>query len=174
MPRFAAEKEFIHKAAKRGDWEQVSDPPPQRWGAWVTDGIKKQDHLRHGVPKVIGGGQRWGSWCSAQAHLGYMLLHRMHVEKWGCLVSSEGGVFGPLTLKVHSSDTCTGPVLGSVVPTSLSQLELNESWLQAPEKQFKPPLLYCSDPYIELLSIGVVKESCDILPRLHEAWRVCI
>ena len=43
--------------------------------------------------------------------------------KWRCLTRSEGGVFGSLMSKGHSLDNCTGPVLGSVVPTSLSQLK---------------------------------------------------
>ena len=40
--------------------------------------------------------------------------------------------------KGHSSDTCASPVLGSVVPTSLSPLELDKSQLQVPGKLMPP------------------------------------
>lgn len=43
--------------------------------------------------------------------------------------------FQPLTSKGHSLDTCAGPVLESVVPTSLSQLSVGRSQLQIPVKQ---------------------------------------
>lgn len=46
--RFAAEKEFIQKAARRGDGRIASDLPPQRQGAWDIHGIKKQGGLRLG------------------------------------------------------------------------------------------------------------------------------
>ena len=48
-----------------------------------------------------------------QAYLSYMLLHGMNVL-----------IFGPVLPKGHPSDISIGPVLGSVVPTSLSQLSI--------------------------------------------------
>ena len=45
------------------------------------------------------------------------------------LALSKGRVFDPLTSKDCSLDTYADPVLGSVAPTSLSQLKLVKSWL---------------------------------------------
>ena len=59
-------------------------------------------------------------------------------------------------LKGHLSDT--GPVLGLVVPNSLSWLELDRDQLQIPGKQHKPPITIVT-LLSETLSIGVVKES---------------
>lgn len=55
----------------------------------------------------------------------------------GCMLKNggtwqdrESGVFGSLMSKNHSSNSFTGPVLGSVVLASLSPLELDTSQLQ--------------------------------------------
>ena len=71
-------------------------------------------------------GKRWGHWSSIQAYLSYMLLHGMNVL-----------IFGPVLSKGHPSDISTGPVLGSVVPTSLSQLSMN--WTQLTSSSQKIP-----------------------------------
>ena len=68
----------------------------------------------------------------------------------------EGGVFSPLTSKGHSMDTCPNSVLGSVVPTNLSRLELDRSQLPIPGKQLKPPNHYVT--HTSALSRKVVKE----------------
>ena len=51
-----------------------------------------------------------------------MLLPGIYVQKSRHLAWSEGGISGPLTS--NGWDSCTGPGLGAVVPTSLSQLKL--------------------------------------------------
>lgn len=43
MPKFAAKRGLIHKAAKRGDGEQVSALPPGRQGAQDISGIKNEE-----------------------------------------------------------------------------------------------------------------------------------
>lgn len=67
-----------------------------------------------------------------------MLLHGMHVKEWRHLARSESGVFGSLMSKSHSSNSFTGPVLGSVVLANLSPLELDRSQLQVPGKCMPP------------------------------------
>lgn len=53
MPKFVAKRGLIHKAAKRGDGEQVSALPPGRQGAQDISGIKNEEE---GWPGV------WGVW----------------------------------------------------------------------------------------------------------------
>ena len=100
--------------------EQVSDLPPRRWGAWDIYGIKKQGGLRPGE-RWLEVGKRWGKWCSVQAYLSCMLLHRMHIKKWWHLAQE----FLALWRRGHSLDTCAGPVLGSVVLSSFTWLSSN-------------------------------------------------
>lgn len=85
-----------------------------------------------------------------------MLLHGMHVKEWRHLARSESGVFGSLMSKNHSSNSFTGPVLGSVVLASLSPLELDTSQLQVAGKCM-PPVAICT---------GMVKESNFFKKRL--------
>ena len=47
-----------------------------------------------------------------------------HVQKMAVSPGTEGGVWGPLMSAGHQLDTHDCPVGGSVVPTSLKQLEL--------------------------------------------------
>lgn len=75
----------------------------------------KEAGIFMGKQESLGHGEMWDNQCSAQACLGYMLLH---IQTWKCLAGS----WHPLMSKGHSSDPCTGPVLGAVVPNSLSQL----------------------------------------------------
>ena len=125
--------------------EQISYLPPWRRGAWDIYGIEKQGGLRRGE-RWLEVGKMWGSWYSMPAYLSYMFLQGIHVQKWRYLAWSEGGVFTPLMSKDHSLDPCAGPVLGLLVPTSLSQLELDRSRLQALENNLSPR--YYSDPFI--------------------------
>ena len=75
--RSASEKELIHKAAKQGEG---LDRPPRRQGGWDIYGISR---VVLGVGKRMGSREKeGGNRCSAQAYLGYMLLH---VQKWGHL-----------------------------------------------------------------------------------------
>lgn len=72
------------------------------------------------------------------------------LKNGGTWQDRESGVFGSLMLsKNHSSNSFTGPVLGSVVPASLSPLELDTSQLQVAGKCM-PPVAICT---------GMVKES---------------
>ena len=140
MPEVFSRHRYIHKAAKTGHLrKRLRFTPSKVRGLRYLQDKEDTPCLRHGVCRWLEVRERWDNWCALQVHLSYMLLHRMHVNNWRCSVWSEG-VFGPLTSKRLSSGTCQGPVLGLVVSASLSQLELNKSWLQVPEKQFQPPL----------------------------------
>ena len=80
-------------------------------------------------------------------------------------------MFGSLISKSHSSNSFTGPVLGSVVLASLSPLELDRSQLQVPGKCMPPVAIVTHTS--EALSVGLVSKSSDTLPCLSEAQRVC-
>ena len=132
-------KDVFTRQPSKETGEQASGPPPQRPGAWNIYGIRKQGGLRHGEG-WLQVGKRWGSQCPVQVYLGYMLLHGMHVQKWRYLAWPEGGDFGPLMSKNCSSDNCADTVLGSVIPASLSQLELDRIQLHVLVKQLKPTI----------------------------------
>lgn len=68
-------------------------------------------------------GRSGGDWGSVRVYLSHTLLRGMQVQKRRLSASSEGTVFGPLMPECCSLHTCTGPVLGSAVPTILSWLE---------------------------------------------------
>ena len=119
MLRFTAEKEFIDKAAKRGDWKTRL-----RSACWkVVVGLgylwDEQGGLRRG--------KRWGNWRSAQVHPGYVFLRS---QNGGAERDWRVEFPGPLTSPGQSEDACTGPVLASVVPTCPSRPALDKSWLQ--------------------------------------------
>ena len=67
-------------------------------------------------------------------------------------------------LKGPSSDTGAGLVLGLVVPTSFSQLELDRTYSKFLENNLS--LVTIVTHTSEALSVGVVKKSYDILPKL--------
>lgn len=46
-PEVSSWKRVYSKVAKQGDRRQVTDPPPERWGAWDFYGLKKQAGLWH-------------------------------------------------------------------------------------------------------------------------------
>ena len=76
---------------------------------------------------------------------------------------------GPLTSKDHPADTHAGQVESSVVSISLNWARL----VPIPEKS-NLSNHYHSNPYIRgAVYRGQLKESCGMLPKLHEAWRVC-
>ena len=113
---------FMRQPNKMG--EQISNFPP--WGAWTLDIYEISRVLRCGK-RCSEVGKRWGHWSSMQAYLSYMLFHGMNVL-----------IFGPVLSKGHPSDISTGPVLGSVVPTSLGQLSMNWTQLTSSSRKIPP------------------------------------
>ena len=143
--------------------EQVLNPLSWRWGAQATYRIRKQGGLRCGE-RWLKVRKMYSNWGSVQAYLSYVLLHGLHVQKMVAFTWSEGEVFGLLMSKGYPLDS--HPVHGldwfDLGKTSSVFLKNNLS------------NCYYSDSYIR----GVIgrtwsKESCDILAKLHEAWRVC-
>ena len=82
--------------------------------------------MGEGWRKVTGGKKK----CSndpAEAQLSYILFHGTHVQKMVSLAWPEGGRFGPLTSKVHLSDSGTCPVIS----TSFKWFELKLAWVDS-------------------------------------------
>ena len=82
--RFSAEKEFIQKAAKRGDGRTASDLPPQRQGAWDIYGIKKQGGLRLGERGLEEGFQRATRFITTCCHIQCLKTYTMNEGKTIC------------------------------------------------------------------------------------------
>ena len=104
--RFTAEKEYIDKAIKRGDWKTslwAASLKEWGWGYLWTE----QGGLRGRGEVDWRQGKRWGNWCSTQVYLGWLFLHiKMEAlsRDWRMEFSSplmspgRGGVRGPRRL----------------------------------------------------------------------------
>ena len=100
----------------------VSDLPPRRRGGWAIYGISRV---------VLGMGR--SDWRQGKCGVTGVLSRCICITcfcifKMEGLAWSEGGVFQCSNVKSYSSDVYTGPVLGSVVPTSPSRFAQARSW----------------------------------------------
>ena len=108
-PRFATKKEFIHKAAKQGNREQVLDPPPWKQGGWDIYGVSLVV-LSWG--KVIGSRKRWG----------HLRRRIPHVRNCSCIFNMEAlrtGVPNPQAADRSRSTACEEPA---------AQQEVSSRW----------------------------------------------
>lgn len=105
--------------------------------------------------------------CSVQASLSYMLLHEMHIQKMVAFAWSEDVGFGPLTSNDLPLCSYAGPLNGrwpSLVWTGQdSSHDLK-----------KTNNHYYSNPYVRsVIHKRRLKESCNILSKLWDTFRVC-
>ena len=146
--------------------KQNSNSPPWRCGSHDTYEIKKQGDLRYGE-RWLDIRKRWSN-------------HVMNKYIWVTCFSWEpctensiinvtgGSSFVPSNVKGHPSDTHAGPVEWSATSTGSNWARFCSMFLLNNLSK-----LYYNDPCIRVVIYRwQLWESCDILPKLHEAWRV--
>lgn len=163
MLRFAAEKRPPSKEMEK----QNSNSPPWRCGSHDIYEIKKQGDLRHGK-----------TWLEVRKRWSNHVMNRyiwVTCSSWEPCTENRsinvtrGSSFGLSDVKGHPSDTHAGPVEWSVTSTVSNWARLCSIFLLNNLSK-----LYYNDPCIRVVIYRwQLRESCDILSKLHEAWRVC-